>query len=257
MMDDVSKAEREPTGINELILGTMCGSSDTGSGLASNPALGATADLLVEAGATVLLGETNGLYGAAGALKQRAVSREVGQRIIEITDVIERHYNRMGKSIKEANPTPGNIQGGLTTLVEKSLGGVRKGGTAPIQGVLKPGEQVAGKGLWIMNTSMGIGACATSDMLVGGAQIMAYTTGRGNPLGSPLAPVIKITSTEETVRNLSEHIDFDACSVLRGEENLEECGRRLLDEVVAVADSKLTKAEQLGHTVFAIGKIAV
>jgi len=257
MTDEVSKAEREPTGINELILATQCGSSDTASGLASNPGVGAMADLLVDADATVLIGETNGLYGAAGSLKERAVSPEVGQRIIEITDAIERHYKRMGKSIKEANPTPGNIEGGLTTLVEKSLGGVRRGGTTPIQGVLKPGEKVAGKGLWIMNTSMGIGACAASDMLVGGAQIMAYTTGRGNPLGSPLAPVIKITSTRETVQNLGENIDFDACPVLRGEESLAECGQRLLDEVVAVAGGKLTKAEQLGHTVFAIGKIAV
>jgi altronate dehydratase large subunit len=163
----------------------------------------------------------------------------------------------MGKSIREANPTPGNIEGGLTTLVEKSLGGVRKGGTAPIQGVLKPAEPMTGKGLWIMDTSLGIGACATSDMLAGGAQIMAYTTGRGNPLGSPLAPVVKVTSTEETVRNLGENMDFDASTVLRGEESIEQCGQRLLQEVIAIASGRLTKAEQLGNNVFAIGKIAV
>jgi len=257
MAAEISKTERRPAAISELILATQCGSSDTGSGLASNPAVGSLADLLVAAGATVLLGETGGLYGAAGSLKQRAVSAEVGERIIEITDVIERYYKRMGKSIREANPTPGNIEGGLTTLVEKSLGGVRKGGTAPIQGVLKPGEQVTGKGLWIMDTSLGIGACATSDMLAGGAQIMAYTTGRGNPLGSPLGPVIKVTSTEETVRNLGENMDFDASPVLRGEESLAECGERLLQEVVAIANGKLTKAEQLGNAVFAIGQIVV
>lgn len=108
-----------------------------------------------------------------------------------------------------------------------------------------------------MDTSVGLGACACSDMLAGGAQMMAYTTGRGNPLGSPIAPVFKITATEETAKNLGENIDFDASPVLRGEETIEECGRRLFHEIIKVADGKLTKAEQLGHTVFAIGKIAV
>ncbi|UCF92878.1 MAG: UxaA family hydrolase [Desulfobacterales bacterium] len=256
MMAAVSRAERQPAGLDELILATQCGSSDTGSGLASNPAVGALADLLVEAGGTVLMGETAGLYGAAGILARRAVSPEVADRIFEITDTIERCYQRMGKSIAEANPTPGNIAGGLTTLVEKALGGVRKGGTYPIQGVLRPAERVAGKGLWIMDTSVGLGACATSDMLAGGAQIMAYTTGRGNPLGSPIAPVIKITATEETAGSLGEIIDFDASPVLRGDETIAECGRRLLDEVLAVANGRLTQAEKLDNYVFAIGRIA-
>ena len=257
MIETVGKTERQPTDIGALILATQCGSSDTGSGLASNPAVGALADKLVEAGGTVLLGETGGLYGAAGVLAKRAVSPEVGKCLIEITNAVERYYSRMGKSIREANPTPGNIAGGLTTLVEKSLGGVRKGGTTAIQGVLKPAESVTEKGLWIMDTSMGIGACATADMLAGGAQVMAYTTGRGNPLGSPIAPVIKITATEKTAVTLGENIDFDASPVLRGEESIEECGQRLFHEVLAVANGKLTKAEQLGHTVFAIGKIAM
>lgn len=107
-----------------------------------------------------------------------------------------------------------------------------------------------------MDTSVGIGACAMSDMLVGGAQILAYTTGRGNPLGSPLGPVIKITATASTAKNLSEIIDFDASPVLRDEETIQECGQRLLEEVVAVAGGKLTKAEKLGHYAFAIGRIA-
>jgi len=257
MAEAIKKVERRPAGLDELIVATQCGSSDTGSGLASNPAVGAMADKLAQAGGTVLLGETGSLYGAAGILTKRAVSPEVGRHIIKITDAIERHYNRINRSLKEANPTPGNIAGGITTLVEKSLGGVRKGGTSPIQGVLEPGEQVTGKGLWIMDTSMGLGACATSDMLAGGAQIMAYTTGRGNPLGSPIAPVIKITATKKTVDLLGENIDFDASSVLEGKESLEDCGQRLLMGIVAAANGKLTKAEQLGHTVFAIGSIVM
>ena len=257
MMAEIEGAERQPASIDELVLATQCGSSDTGSGLASNPVVGALADKLVDAGGTVLLGETGSLYGAAGVMAERAITPKVGQSIIEITDVRERYYSRIGKSLKDANPTPGNIAGGLTTLVEKSLGGVRKGGTTPIQGVLAPGEHVQGKGLWIMDTSMGLGACGTADMLAGGAQIMAYTTGRGNPIGSPLGPVIKITATRRTVETLPDIIDFDASPVLYGEETVEECGVRLLDEFVAVASGKLTRAEESGHTVFAIGKMAV
>jgi altronate dehydratase large subunit len=253
----IAGEERCPASLAELILSTQCGGSDTGSGLASNPALGATADLVIAAGGTVLMGETGGLYGATGYLMRRAASPQVGERILEITDARERHAMRLGKSIKEANPTPGNIAGGLTTLVEKAMGGVRKGGTSLIQGVVKPAERVTGKGLWVMDTSVGIGACAMSDMLVGGAQVHAYTTGRGHPLGSPLGPIIKITATAETAKSLDEIIDFDASPVLRDEETIQECGRRLLEEVIAVAGGKLTKAERLGHYGFAIGRIAV
>ena len=256
MIDENKTTERQSADLSELIVATQCGSSDTGSGIASNPAVGAVADKVVEGGGTVLLGETAGLYGAAGALAKRGVSAEVRDRIIEITDAIERHYSRMGKSIKEANPTPGNIEGGLTTLVEKALGGVRKGGTKAIQGVLRPGEMVTGKGLWVMDTSLGISASVT-DMLAGGAQIMLYTTGLGSPLGFPIAPVVKITATKETMQSLSEIIDFDASPIMSGEENIEECGSRLLDYVLTVANGKLTSAEKLGNEVFAIGKIAV
>ncbi len=256
MSTAIAGASRQRATLADLMLATQCGGSDTGSGLASNPALGAASDLIVAGGGTVVMGETSGLYGAAGFLTRRAATPEVAQRILEITDSIERHSQRLGKSIKDANPTPGNIAGGLTTLVEKALGGVRKSGTTPIQGVVAPGEQVTGKGAWIMNTSVGVGACAMSDMLVGGAQMLAYTTGRGNPFGSPLGPVIKITATAETAKALNEIIDFDASLVLRDEESIDACGRRLLEDVLAVANGKLTKAEKLGHYAFAIGGIA-
>lgn len=257
LIEQVANVERQPARVDRLMLATQCGGSDTGSGLASNPALGVVADRLITLGGTVLLGETGSLYGAAGLLSKRAVSPEVGKRILEITDTVERHYSRMGRSLREANPSPGNIAGGLTTLVEKSLGGVRKGGTMPIQGVVEPAELVTGKGLWIMDTSLGTDTHATSDLVAGGAQILAFTTGRGNPVGSAIAPVIKITATETTVEAMGENIDFDASPVLRGEESLEECGQRLFAKVLAVANGKLTKSEQLGHHEFAIGKLVV
>jgi altronate dehydratase large subunit len=255
MMEENSQIQRESGNLDELILATQCGSTDTGSGLVSNPVLGIAADQLIARGGAVILGETGSLYGAAGLLAKRAVSKTVGNQLLEITNVLERYYQRLGKSITEANPTPGNIAGGITTLVEKSLGGIRKGGTTTIQGILESAEQIQGKGLWIMNTSKGIGVCSSTDMLASGAQILAFTTGKGNPIGSPLAPVIKITATRETVETLTDIIDFDASPVLYGVESLEACGTRLFEEIIDVANGKRVQAEKTGHTAFAIGNI--
>ena len=257
LLAESARVAREPAHLNELTLATQCGSSDTGSGLASNPTLGLVADELVAMGGTVLLGETGSLYGAAGVMAQRASSPAVARRILEITDAMERHYRSMGHSFTAANPTPGNIAAGLTTLVEKSLGGVRKGGTSPIAGVLRPGEPVpaGGRGLWIMDTSLGLGTHVTTDMVAGGAQVVAYTTGSGNPVGSALAPVLKITATPATMRAMGDNMDVDASPVLLGQESLESCAARLLAEIVAVANGKQVRAEVLGHGLFAIGQV--
>ncbi len=254
---EAAKVERTRIGVEALTVATQCGSSDTGSGIASNPAVGAMADRLIALDGAVIVGETAGLYGAAGLMARRAATKEIGDEIIAMTDRLEEYYKRMGHSLREANPTPGNIAGGLTTLVEKSLGGVRKGGTTPIMGVLKPGERIAEKGLWVMDTSLGIGACAAADMLASGAQILAYTTGGGNPIGSPLAPVVKITATRRTAERLEDIIDFDASPVLMGEETVAECGDRLLAEIIAAADGKQVHAEKTGHVAFAIGRVAL
>ena len=254
---EIAGAKRSNIGVEELIIATQCGSSDTGSGIASNPVVGAMADRFIGLGGTVILGETGGLYGAAGLMARRAATKEIGDEIIAITDKLEIYYKRMGHSLREGNPTPGNIAGGLTTLVEKSLGGVRKGGTTMIQGVLGPGEKTMGKGLWVMNTSHGIGSCAAADMLASGAQMLAYTTGRGNPIGSPLAPVVKITATKKTVERLEDIIDFDASPVLLGAETVKECGDRLLEEMIAIADGKTVQAEKTRHTAFAIGDMVL
>ena len=257
LREEAAEAAREPADVSELTVATQCGSSDTGSGIASNPTVGAMADRIVAEGGAVILGETGSLYGAAGLMARRAATPEIGLRIVEMTDRLEAYYSRMGHSVREANPTPGNIEAGLTTLVEKSLGGVRKGGTTTIMGVLGPGERIAGRGLWVMNTSLGLGACATADMLASGAQIMVYTTGKGNPVGSPLGPVIKVTATRSSVEGLPDIIDFDGSPVLMGEETVESCGDRLYEEVLAVAGGKPVKAEVHGHNIFAIGRIAV
>ncbi len=257
LKNEIKGTERTRIGVEELTIATQCGSSDTGSGIASNPAVGAMADQLIELGGAIILGETGGLYGAAGLMARRAATKQIGDEIIAMTDKLEVYYKRMGHSLREGNPTPGNIAGGLTTLVEKSLGGVRKGGTNTIQGVLSPGEKTTGRGLWVMNTSHGIGSCAAADMLASGAQLLAYTTGGGNPIGNPLAPVVKITATRRTIERLDDIIDFDASPVLRGDETVKECGGRLLDEMIAVANGKKVQAEKTRHTAFAIGDVVL
>jgi altronate dehydratase large subunit len=246
---------RSEAEVNELIIATQCGSSDTGSGLASNPTVGALSDRIVAEGGSVILGETGSLYGAAGLMARRAANSEIGKKIIEMTDKIEEYSKRMGKSFKEANPTPGNIKSGLTTLVEKSLGGVRKGGTTTIQGVLDPGEIITGKGLWVMNTSKGLGACGSADMFASGAQILIYTTGKGNPVGSYLGPVIKVTATRNTAANLNDIIDFDGSSVLLGDESIDDCADKLFEKTIRVANGEKVMSEIHGHNVFAIGEI--
>jgi altronate dehydratase large subunit len=254
---EIAGAKRTSICVDELTIATQCGSSDTGSGIASNPAVGAMADRLVGLGGAIILGETGGLYGAAGFMARKAATKEIGDEIIAMTDRLEVYYKKLGHSLREGNPTPGNIAGGLTTLVEKSLGGVRKGGTTTIQGILGPGEEIRGKGLWVMNTSHGIGSCAAADMLASGAQILAYTTGGGNPIGSPLAPVVKITATKKTVDRLEDIIDFDASPVLLGAETVKECGDRLLEEMMVIANGKLVQAEKTRHIAFAIGDVAL
>ncbi|MDD5263355.1 MAG: UxaA family hydrolase [Candidatus Bipolaricaulis sp.] len=253
---EIEGRARERAGLDELVVATQCGSSDTAAGIASNPAVGIVADWVVHAGGTVILGETPSLYGAAGVLAERAATPDTAARILEITDNIERYYARMGRSLREANPTPGNIERGLTTLVEKSLGGIRKAGTTPIKGVVRPAERVCGKGLWIMDTSLGLGTHVSTDMLCGGAQVMLYTTGGGNPMGSPLGPVIKIAATPDTVAAMQDSLDFDASPVIQGTETLAECGERLVSCLLDVVNGKPTKAEQLGSYAFAIGTIA-
>jgi len=256
MLAEAATVKREPIPVSELILGTECGGSDYTSGLASNPALGAASDLLVEAGGTVILSETTELIGAEHLLARRARTPEIGQKVLDLIAWWEKEAIATGQDIRGANPAPGNIAGGITTIEEKSLGCIYKGGTTTLEEVINYAFPPTKKGLVLMDTP-GHDIDQLTGMMAGGAQIAVFTTGRGTPTGSPIAPVIKITGNALTARKMKDNIDLDVSGILKGKETVKEAGRRIFEEIISVASGKLTKAEKLGQRDFCIFKIGL
>lgn len=254
MVQKSSLLPKEEFEISELTLGLECGGSDPTSGIAGNPALGVVSDMLIEKGGTSILSETTELIGAEHILAKRAVNKEVADRIFEIVNITEKRAIEMGEDLRGSQPTPGNIEGGLTTIEEKSLGCIYKAGSAPIQGVLDYGAEPEGKGLYIMDTP-GEDIDSITGMLAGGAQIVIFTTGRGTPTGSPIAPVIKITGNTKTFNNMIDNIDINAGKIIDEDVSIREMGEEIFNEMVSVANGKLTKAEILGHREFGIFRI--
>lgn len=249
-----SGVERREVGVGELTLAIECGGSDATSGLAANPVAGRCADRLIESGGTVIFSETTELVGAEHLLARRATDPHTRNRLLEIVDRVERRAKAMGVDLRGGQPTPGNIEGGLTTIEEKSLGCVYKGGGSPLMGVLEYAEPPPSRGLHFMDTP-GQDIESITGMLAGGAQLVIFTTGRGTPTGSPIAPVIKVTGNAMTWERMRDHIDFDASAVLQGA-GVEEVGDRLFECMLRVASGHLTKAERLGHREFAIHRIS-
>jgi altronate dehydratase large subunit len=256
MLADAAALPREPIPLSELIMATECGGSDYTSGLASNPALGAASDLVVEAGGTVILSETTELIGAEHLLAKRARTPEIGKQVLDLIAWWEKEAIATGQDIRGANPAPGNIVGGITTIEEKSLGCIYKGGTTSLEEVIKYAFPPTKKGLILMDTP-GHDIDQLTGMMAGGAQIAVFTTGRGTPTGSPIAPVIKITGNAETYRKMKDNIDLNVSQVIQGEETVKESGKRIFEEVIAVASGKLSKAEKLGQRDFCIFKIGL
>lgn len=246
--------QRQPAPLSALCLGLECGSSDAFSGITANPALGVASDLLVEGGGTSILAETTELLGAEHLLARRAVTREVGEKIIGIVHGFERDVARHGVDLLGSQPAPGNIAGGLTTIEEKSLGAARKGGTGPITGVIDYAEPPTSTGLFIMDTP-GQDIEQMVAMVAAGAQIVAFTTGKGTPTGSPIAPCLKISSNSDVARELSDLIDLDAGSIIEGSATIEEVGEQILEALIAAASGELTLSERRGNREFALSQI--
>lgn len=237
---------REEFPISELIIGTECGGSDPTSGLASNPLVGALSDRLVELGGTSILSETTEFIGAEHILARRAKNDEVKTRLYDIIHRYEKSLQLAGEEVRNGNPSPGNIAGGLTTLEEKSLGCIHKGGHTTINEVIDYAKPINEKGLVIMDTPGGDTA-SVAGMIAGGAQIVVFTTGRGTPTGNPIAPVLKITGNKITFKNMEDNMDFDASSIIYDGVTPEELSLELLNDIVDVANGKLVKCEVLDY----------
>jgi altronate dehydratase large subunit len=219
--------------------------------VAANPAVGFASDLIVENGGTVILSETTELVGAEHILAKRAVNEAISKKIFEIVTDYEERIRLLGGSIREGQPTPGNIVGGITTLEEKSLGAIYKAGNSKIVDVVDYGERVNKKGLVIMNTP-GCDVESLTGMVAGGAQLIIFTTGRGTPTGNPIAPVIKVTGNPLTFEKMKDNIDINAGKILSHGLSIRDVGQEIFKEIISVASGKLTKAEHHGHYEMAI-----
>ena len=254
LIEEAASIQQEEADISELTIGTHCGGSDTLSGLTANPALGVASDLLVKHGGTVILTETPEMLGTEHILAIRAANEEIKERILQITHATEERLKSTGADIRGADPSPGNIAGGLTTLEEKSLGAIRKGGTSSINQVIEYAERPQQSGLVIMD-GPAHDIISNTGVIAAGAQMIAFTTGRGTPIGSPIAPVIKISSSNTIYQHMLDNIDINAGTILENESTLQSIGDDIFTEIIEVARGKLVKAELLGHREFAIHTI--
>ncbi|QOS90862.1 UxaA family hydrolase [Peribacillus sp. JNUCC41] len=253
---ELEKVPQVDAPISELIVGVKCGGSDATSGLCSNPALGKTADLLLNKGGTIVMGETTEIIGAEHLVAQKVVSEEVANKLYAYVDRFEKEVERIGADMRGGNPSPGNIEGGLSTIEEKSLGCISKAGTAPLNDVLSFAEALPGNGYYFMD-SPGNDIECVSGMAAAGVHMVCFTTGRGTPTGNPIIPVIKITGNEHTAIKMIDNIDMDTSPVMKGKETTEEAGSRIYETIVKTAQGELTKAEILGHQEFSISRISI
>jgi len=254
MVQEASAQMREVCYFSELTIGTECGGSDACSGISANPAVGVVSDMIVEAGGTAILAETTELIGAEHLLAKRATNDRVAKRAFEIIDMMEKRAILMGVDIRTGNPSPGNIEGGLSSLEEKSLGASAKSGTSPLTEIVDYAQTPTQKGLVWMDTP-GHDIEQLTGMAAGGAQVVLFTSGRGTPTGSPIVPVIKISTNTPIFNKMSENIDMNAGTIIDGEESVDEVGKRIFQEIGQVSSGKLTKAEILKQHDFGIWRI--
>ncbi len=254
MLQDASEIEREPVEVGDLVLSIKCGESDTTLGVAGNPALGRAIDRLIDAGATVIFGETSELTGGEHLIAARCATAEVREAFMRTYTAYVEFIESTGADLLGSQPTEGNIRGGLSTIEEKALGNIQKTGTRPVQSVLAPAESPTGPGLHFMDSSSAAAEFITL-MAAAGSVLHFFTTGQGNVVGNPVVPVIKISPNPNTVGTMGEHIDVDLTRLLAGEIDLDDAAARILATFERTVRGRLTAAEVLGHREFVLTKL--
>jgi altronate hydrolase len=247
-MDEAASVKRVELPGAEIVLGLNCGGSDSFSGITANPALGYCSDLVAELGGSTVLGETPEIVGAEHLLVRRARNREVGERLLGCIARYQQYLSRFGGSFDD-NPSPGNKEGGLSNILEKSLGAVAKGGTSRLIDVVDYAARVELPGFAFMNTP-GYDPVSLTGLAAGGCNLVAFTTGRGSAIGFPTVPVIKIATNSRTYRRMVDNMDVNAGTIADGEATVETVGREIFDLVLAVASGQRSCAERLGHREF-------
>lgn len=244
MLPAANKTARETVPASELILALECGGSDAYSGISANPSLGAAADLLVRHGGTACLAETPEIYGAEHLLTRRAVSREVGEKLIDKIHWWE-DYTARNKGEMNNNPSPGNKAGGLTTILEKSLGAAAKGGTSNLVDVYGYAEPITAKGFVFMDTP-GYDPASVTGMVAGGANVCCFTTGRGSVFGCKPSPSLKLATNSTMYNRMADDMDINCGLVVDGEATVPEMGEKIFDKILRTASGEQTKSEELG-----------
>jgi altronate hydrolase len=245
MLPEANKVKREPLPASHLMLGLQCGGSDGYSGISANPALGAAVDLLVRHGGTAILSETPEIYGAEHLLTRRAVSREVGEKLIERIHWWEEYTRRNGNEMNN-NPSPGNKAGGLTTILEKSLGAVAKGGTTNLVAVYEYAEPVKANGFVYMDTP-GYDPVSATGQVAGGANMICFTTGRGSAYGCKPAPSLKLATNTPLFVHQEDDMDFNCGTIIDGTQTIAEAGEQFFKLILEIASGRKTKSEEFGY----------
>lgn len=246
--------QKERFDMSELLMGIECGGSDATSGIASNPAVGNLSDRLVDLGASTIMSESIEWIGGEHVLARRAATPEIHDQIIRVCEAYEKHLLGAGQDCRAGQPTPGNKAGGLSTIDEKSLGCIRKGGTRPIVEVLEQAERPTKQGAIVMDTA-GYDISSVTSMVAAGCQVVIFTTGRGTPTGNAIVPVFKVTANAHTYSWMEDNMDADLSPILSGEKTIAESGRMLLEKIHEVANGRLTKAEAYGFSDIAVDHV--
>ena len=241
VLAESNNVKREPCPASELTVALQCGGSDGYSGVSANPALGAASDLLVRHGGSVILSETPETYGAEHLLTRRAVSPEVGEKLVALMRWWEDYTTRNGAEM-DSNPSPGNKAGGLTTILEKSLGAMAKAGSTNLVDVVGYAEPVTKKGFTFMDTP-GFDPVAATGQVAGGANLVCFTTGRGSVFGCKPSPSIKLATNTPMYRRMEDDMDVNCGTILDGDETVQQCGQRIFDLILRVASGEQTKSE--------------